>query len=278
MSKFSSVQNNQLTVNLASDSTLHFQRIVGGKTITWRELTSGNNTKPWTYTYNNSVQITGNLDSQDPGKKATLLGKSTYDIDNEGNLTSIGDVDYNFYFRSSIIGGSAFIANNNAVSISNVRIDGISKKYGIVGGRAYDGTHVNKNTLYGCGADGNSIYISGSEIGLDNSLSGAGINIYAALSYGAATNNFAILENSVFNGNVYGAAAALGSLLDSDENGKNNTGSGQNDAVANGHNYNYTASSKTVEKGSLNNSQILYLFNKAPNQYEIRNGKAREQQ
>lgn len=274
MSKFSSVQNNQLTVNLASDSTLHFQRIVGGKTITWRELTSGNNTKPWTYTYNNSVQITGNLDSQDPGKKATLLGKSTYDIDNEGNLTSIGDVDYNFYFRSSIIGGSAFIANNNAVSISNVRIDGISKKYGIVGGRAYDGTHVNKNTLYGCGADGNSIYISGSEIGLDNSLSGAGINIYAALSYGAATNNFAILENSVFNGNVYGAAAALGSLLDSDENGKNNTGSGQNDAVANGHNYNYTASSKTVEKGSLNNSQILYLFNKAPNQYEIRNGKA----
>lgn len=183
-------------------------------------------------------------------------------------------MDYNFYFRSSIIGGSAFIANNNAVSISNVRIDGISKKYGIVGGRAYDGTHVNKNTLYGCGADGNSIYISGSEIGLDNSLSGAGINIYAALSYGAATNNFAILENSVFNGNVYGAAAALGSLLDSDENGKNNTGSGQNDAVANGHNYNYTASSKTVEKGSLNNSQILYLFNKAPNQYEIRNGKA----
>lgn len=274
ISKLSTVQNSELTINLASDATLNFQRIVSGKTITWREISGGNNEKPWTYAYNNTTAIVGAVDSENPAAKAHLIGKSTYDIDNGTNHTSIGDEDYKFYFRSAIIGGSAFIANNNTVSVSNVVIDNISKKYGIVGGRAYDGTRLAKNTLYGCSADGNGIYISNSEIGTNRDLSGTGINIYGALSYGAATNNFAILENSIFNGNVYGAAAALGSILDKHENGTNEAGEGKNEAVSGSHFYTHSGSVPTLSSNSLNNDQILYLFNKADNQYEVASNKA----
>lgn len=70
---------------------------------------------------------------------------------------------------------------------------------------------------------------------MDTTLSGSGINIYGGLSYGAATNNFAILENSTFNGNVYGAAAALGSVLDKHEYGTDNEGKGVNQAVSGDH-------------------------------------------
>lgn len=259
---FSTVQNNQLTLSLSEDSVLHFQRIVGGKTRTWRETGGANNRKPWTYAYNNSVEING----------GTLIGKSTYDLDKDKPEVpgGISDIDFEFYFRSSIIGGSGFIANNNSVSVTNAVIDNISKKYGIVGGRAYDGTHLAKNTLYGCSADGNVIYIANSKIGMDTTLSGSGINIYGGLSYGAATNNFAILENSTFNGNVYGAAAALGSVLDKHEYGTDNEGKGVNQAVSGDHFYTYynNTDDKLIQN-SLNNAQILYLFNKAENQYTI---------
>lgn len=267
--KLSAVQNSELKINLAADATLNFQRIVSGKTITWREISGGNNEKPWTYAYNNTTAIIGAINPGSPGAKARLVGKSTYDIDNGTNNTSIKDEDYKFYFRSAIIGGSAFIANNNTVSVSNVVIDNISKKYGIVGGRAYDGTRLAKNTLYGCSADGNGIYISNSEIGMDQSLSGTGINIYGALSYGTATNNFAILENSTFNGNVYGAAAALGSILDNHEYGTDNKGGGRNEAVFGYHFYTYNGAVASLSSNSLNNDQILYLFNKAENQYNV---------
>lgn len=267
--KLSTVQNSELEINLASDATLNFQRIVSGKTITWREISGRNKEKPWTYAYNNSTVIVGAFDPDLPEAKARLIGKSTYDIDNGTNQTSIGEEDYKFYFRSAIIGGSAFIANNNTVSVSNVVIDNISKKYGIVGGRAYDGTRLAKNTLYGCSADGNGIYISNSEIGMNRSLSGTGINIYGALSYGAATNNFAILENSTFNGNVYGAAAALGSILDNHEKGTDGEGGGRNEAVDGNHFYTHSDSSAPLSANSLNNDQILYLFNKSENQYNV---------
>lgn len=246
---FSTVQNNQLTLSLSEDSVLHFQRIVGGKTRTWRETGGANNRKPWTYAYNNSVEING----------GTLIGKSTYDLDKDKPEVpgGISDIDFEFYFRSSIIGGSGFIANNNTVSVTNAVIDNISKKYGIVGGRAYDGTHLAKNTLYGCSADGNVIYIANSKIGMDTTLSGSGINIYGGLSYGAATNNFAILENSTFNGNVYGAAAALGSVLDKHEYGTDNEGKGVNQAVSGDHFYTYynNTDDKLIQN-SLNNAQI----------------------
>lgn len=259
---FSTVQNNQLTLSLSEDSVLHFQRIVGGKTRTWRETGGANNRKPWTYAYNNSVEING----------GTLIGKSTYDLDKDKPEVpgGISDIDFKFYFRSSIIGGSGFIANNNTVSVTNAVIDNISKKYGIVGGRAYDGTHLAKNTLYGCSADGNVIYIADSKIGMDTELSGSGINIYGGLSYGAATNNSTILENSTFNGNVYGAAAALGSVLDKHEYGTDNEGKNVNQAVSGNHFYTYynNTDNKLIQD-SLNNAQILYLFNKAENQYTI---------
>lgn len=257
-SEFSSVQNNKLTIHLEAESTLNFQRIVGGKTLTWREWDTNSTVKPWTYAFNNSVVING-------GK---LIGKSTYNLDSpsQSSPNGINDEDFKFYFRSSIIGGSAFIANNNTVTITNAAIDRISKRYGIVGGRAYDGTHVTKNTLYGCSADGNVIYISNSQIGTDETLSESGINIYAALSYGAATNNFAILENSNFNGNVYGSAAALGSVLDKYEDGPNSNGTDLNRPVS-AHYTHISTRSSVVTADTLTNEQILYLFNKAKNQY-----------
>lgn len=264
---FSTVQNNQLTLSLSENSILHFQRIVGGKTRTWRETGGANNRKPWTYAFNNSVVING----------GTLIGKSTYDLDSADAKApgGITDLDFKFYFRSSIIGGSGFIANGNTVSVTNAVIDNISKKYGIVGGRAYDGTHLAKNTLYGCSADGNVIYISNSEIGMNNTLSGSGINIYGGLSYGAATNNFAILENSKFNGNVYGAAAALGSILDKHEDGTDNKGNHRNEAVSGNHFYEHNVTDNNLLRSdSLNNQQILYLFNKSKNQYDISDNRA----
>lgn len=263
---FSTVQNNQLTLSLSEDSILHFQRIVGGKTRTWRETGGANNRKPWTYAYNNSVEIIGGI----------LIGKSTYDLDEEKPIApdGISDIDFKFYFRSSIIGGSGFIANNNTVSVTKAVIDNISKKYGIVGGRAYDGTHLAKNTLYGCSADGNVIYIADSNIGMDGALSGSGINIYGGLSYGAATNNFAILESSTFNGNVYGAAAALGSVLDKHEDGTDNKGNHRNEAVSGNHFYQHNIDNNLLSSDSLNNQQILYLFNKSKNQYDISDNRA----
>lgn len=261
---FSKVEGNNLKISLSSGAELHFQRIVGGKARTWRETSQGSGKKPWTYAYDNSVEIVG----------GTLEGKSTYDLDKSTTSPSgISPEDFKFYFRSSIIGGHGFLANNNSVYISDAIVNNISKKYGIVGGRAYDGVNVTKNTLYGCSANSNLIYINNSVVGKEDT--DGGINIYAALSYGAATNNTAILQDSEFNGNVYGAAAALGSIMDRDENGGSNYA--PNEAVPNGnHFYTYKGNVTTVEKDSLNNSQILYLFNKSDTQLDNKesNGKA----
>ena len=247
----STVQGNKLTIELGNNSTLHFQRIVGGKALTWRELSADSTSKPWTYAYDNSVEIHG----------GTLEGKSVYNLDDPHVVrpSGIGEEDFKFYFRSSIIGGHGFLANNNTVEVSNSTISGISKIYGIVGGRAYDGIQLVKNTLYGCSADANGIYITNSSIGSSDNP----VNIYGALSYGTATNNFAILENSRFTGNVYGSAAALGSLLDQYSPADNpNVGAGQERRF-----YEYTGDSSTIEKGRINNSQLLYLLNKAENQF-----------
>lgn len=262
---FSKVEGNKLKISLSPGAKLHFQRIVGGKARTWRETTQRSGKKPWTYAYKNSVEIVG----------GTLEGKSTYDLDDENTKSpsGISSEDFKFYFRSSIIGGHGFLANNNSVYITDATVKNISKKYGIVGGRAYDGVNVTKNTLYGCSADSNLIYINNSVVGKEDT--DGGINIYAALSYGAATNNTAILQDSEFNGNVYGAAAALGSIMDRDENGGSNYA--PNEAVPNGnHFYTYNRNVTTVEKDSLNNSQILYLFNKSDTQLDNKesNGKA----
>lgn len=264
----STVQENTLKVTLSEGATVNFQRLVGGKTRTWRE-TGSNGTKPWTYAYHNSVVINGN--------GGTLIGKSTYDLDDsafnpsndkdiDGNKWPLGvnpkynKYDFLFYYRSSIIGGYGFLANNNSVSIKDAIIKNISKKYGIIGGRAYDGVNLTKNTLYGCSANFNSIYIADSEVGIGDT--DGGINIYAALSYGTATNNLSALERSHFQGNVYGAAAALGSVLD------RNRGRTPNEAVTTADFYKTGPSVTTINPDSLTNEQILYLFNKAKNQTE----------
>lgn len=109
---------------------------------------------------------------------------------------------------------------------------------------------------------------------MDGALSGSGINIYGGLSYGAATNNFAILESSTFNGNVYGAAAALGSVLDKHEDGTDNKGNHRNEAVSGNHFYQHNIDNNLLSSDSLNNQQILYLFNKSKNQYDISDNRA----
>lgn len=63
--------------------------------------------------------------------------------------------------------------------------------------------------------------------------------------------------------------------MDRDENGGSNYA--PNEAVPNGnHFYTYKGNVTTVEKDSLNNSQILYLFNKSDTQLDNKesNGKA----
>ena len=98
-----------------------------------------------------------------------MEGKSTYDLDKSTTSPSgISPEEFKFYFRSSIIGGHGFLANNNSVYISDAIVNNISKKYGIVGGRAYDGVNVTKNTLYGCSANSNLIYINNSVVGKED--------------------------------------------------------------------------------------------------------------
>lgn len=96
---FSKVEGNNLKISLSSGAELHFQRIIGGKARTWRETSQGSGKKPWTYAYDNSVEIVG----------GTLEGKSTYDLDKSTTSPSgISPEDFKFYFRSSIIGGHGF--------------------------------------------------------------------------------------------------------------------------------------------------------------------------
>lgn len=264
--KFSTVQASELQINIAPQQSVHFQRIVAGKTLTWLEINNANDKKPWTNSYNNKVTIQGA--GKNSQEYPILFGQSVYDLDRDTAPTGIGAPDYYFYYRSNITGGAGFVANSNLVEIDKLKIQDIDRKYGIIGGRANDGNRFIKNTLYGCTAWGNGIKITNSLVGyntfaeqLDDGRKG--INIYGGISYGQAANNYVILRNSSFDGNVYGAIAGLGSLLDACENLDN-----KNVNAITLSRYDYTKDNKWDGKGgTLNNAQLLYLYNKAENQY-----------
>lgn len=270
--KFSTVANTNLTLNITDESEVHFQRIVGGKTITWLENGASNDNKPWTYAYKNTVTITA--ENSLGNKLPTLVGQSTYNLDNESSKPeglNINEDDYFFYYRSNITGGAGFIANENKVIIDGVKIQDIDRKYGIIGGRANDGTRLLKNTLYGCTAYGNGIHISNSFIGL-NTFSDKvdetrkGINIYGGISYGQAEKNFVIVSNSSFDGNIYGSIAALGSVLDRSEDEPKKNINRDFDFKQYEHTK-FTTWNSGNDGKTLNNAQLLYIYNKAENQY-----------
>ena len=264
--KFSTVQASELQINIAPQQSVHFQRIVAGKTLTWLEINNANDKKPWTNSYNNKVTIQGA--GKNSQEYPTLFGQSVYDLDRDTAPTGIGAPDYYFYYRSNITGGAGFVANSNLVEIDKLKIQDIDRKYGIIGGRANDGNRFIKNTLYGCTAWGNGIKITNSLVGYNTFAEQVddgrkGINIYGGISYGQAANNYVILRNSSFDGNVYGAIAGLGSLLDACENLDN-----KNVNAITLSRYDYTKDNKWDGKGgTLNNAQLLYLYNKAENQY-----------
>ncbi len=80
------------------------------------------------------------------------------------------------------MGGDALQTTNNVVYLENVVTEGINRKFGIVGGRAQDGTYVNIRTDWGANSEGNLVVIKNSGIGLINSKNDnefeKGTNIY----------------------------------------------------------------------------------------------------
>ena len=212
--------NNRVKVELG-ENVLNFERIKGAKGATWRDITSSNIIKPLTSASSNFVYITS--DREEDVKKL--------DFDNQKNLANLiaserkytatnilSQVDIDFYLKPSIMGGDALRAANNVVYLENVITAGIDRKFGIVGGRAQDGTNVNPISDAGADSIGNLVFIKNSAIGMiqnenqttageQNSNSLPGTNIYGGLGYAVAKDNKVLISNSIVQGNVQGGVS-----------------------------------------------------------------------
>ena len=205
-SDFVKSNNNSVLINL-QNNTLNFKRIKGGKGVSWRELTGDNNVKPITQASYNLVVIEGAENSQ---KQINLIG--VYDQQAEGGTASIKPVDREFYLNPSIFGGDALQADHNIVFLKNVNTDGIARKFGIVGGRAQDGTAVNGSTSVGADSRNNLVLIQNSIIGVDGEKS-EGTNVYGGLGYASAQNNAVVIDNTKILGNVSGGLSFLDNVM-----------------------------------------------------------------
>lgn len=205
-SDFVKANNNSVLINL-ENNTLNFKRIKGGKGVSWRELTGSNNLKPITQASYNLVVIKGAENSQ---KQINLIG--VYDQQAEGGTASIKPVDREFYLNPSIFGGDALRADHNIVFLKNVNTDGIARKFGIVGGRAQDGTAVNGSTSVGADSRNNLVLIQNSIIGVDGEKS-EGTNVYGGLGYASAQNNAVVIDNTKILGNVSGGLSFLDNVM-----------------------------------------------------------------
>ena len=205
-SDFVKANNNSVLINL-ENNTLNFKRIKGGKGVSWRELTGSNNLKPITQASYNLVVIKGAENSQN---QINLIG--VYDQQAEGGTASIKAVDREFYLNPSIFGGDALQADHNIVFLKNVNTDGIARKFGIVGGRAQDGTAVNGSTSVGADSRNNLVLIQNSIIGVDGEKS-EGTNVYGGLGYASAQNNTVVIDNTKILGNVSGGLSFLDNVM-----------------------------------------------------------------
>lgn len=202
-SDFVKANNNSVLINL-ENNTLNFKRIKGGKGVSWRELTGKNNVKPITQASYNLVVIEGAEKSQN---QINLIG--VYD---QEDSNSIQTEDKEFYLNPSIFGGDALQADHNIVFLKNVNTDGIARKFGIVGGRAQDGTAVNGSTSVGADSRNNLVLIQNSIIGVDGEKS-EGTNVYGGLGYASAQNNAVVIDNTKILGNVSGGLSFLDNVM-----------------------------------------------------------------
>ena len=205
-SDFVKANNNSVLINL-ENNTLNFKRIKGGKGVSWRELTGSNNLKPITQASYNLVVIKGAENSQN---QINLIG--VYDQQAQEGSSSIGSEDRDFYLNPSIFGGDALQADHNIVFLKNVNTDGIARKFGIVGGRAQDGTAVNGSTSVGADSRNNLVLIQNSIIGVDGEKS-EGTNVYGGLGYASAQNNAVVIDNTKILGNVSGGLSFLDNVM-----------------------------------------------------------------
>ena len=203
-----SVNSNKNSVVISlGENTLNFKRIRGGKGVSWRELAGTNNIKPFTEASSNLVWIEGDKNSLD---KINLIG--VYDQKTEGGSAGLSEEDINFYLNPSIFGGDALQAKNNVVFLKYVNTDGIARKFGIVGGRAQDGTKVNGETSVGADSQNNLVLIQNSIIGVDGEKS-EGTNVYGGLGYASAQNNTVVIDNTKILGNVSGGLSFLDNVM-----------------------------------------------------------------
>lgn len=242
-----SVNSNKNSVVIKlGENALNFKRIRGGKGVSWRELTGTNNIKPFTEASSNLVWIEGDKNFLD---KINLIG--VYDQKTEGGSAALSEEDINFYLNPSIFGGDALQAKNNVVFLKYVNTDGIARKFGIVGGRAQDGTKVNGETSVGADSQNNLVLIQNSIIGVDgyDGKDSAGTNIYGGLGYGSAKNNTVVVDHSKILGNVSGGLSFLQNVMYDDKDGSTE------------HYHKYVYSLKIPEVGSFNADQVLRSFN-----------------
>lgn len=227
---------NSVVINLG-ENTLNFKRIRGGKGVSWRELTGTNNIKPFTEASSNLVWIEGDKNSLD---KINLIG--VYDQKSEGGSASLNEDDVKFYLNPSIFGGDALQAENNVVFLKYVNTDGIARKFGIVGGRAQDGTNVNGETSVGADSQNNLVLIQNSIIGVDGEKS-EGTNVYGGLGYASAQNNTVVIDNTKILGNVSGGLSFLDNVMYKDKS------------------YHKFVYSPTISSDGFNADQVLRAFN-----------------
>ena len=236
---------NSVVINLG-ENALNFKRIRGGKGVSWRELAGTNDIKPFTEASSNLVWIKGDENSLN---KINLIG--VYDQQTEGDSPALLEKDISFYLNPSIFGGDALQAKNNVVFLKYVNTDGIARKFGIVGGRAQDGTNVNGETSVGADSQNNLVLIQNSIIGVDgyDGKDSAGTNIYGGLGYVSAKNNTVVVDHSKILGNVSGGLSFLQNVMFDDKDGSKEPY------------HKYAYSLKIPEVGSFNADQVLRSFN-----------------
>lgn len=227
---------NSVVINLG-ENALNFKRIRGGKGVSWRELAGTNDIKPFTEASSNLVWIEGDKKSLD---KINLIG--VYDQQTEGGSASLDENDVKFYLNPSIFGGDALQAENNVVFLKYVNTDGIARKFGIVGGRAQDGTNVNGETSVGADSQNNLVLIQNSIIGVDGEKS-EGTNVYGGLGYASAQNNTVVIDNTKILGNVSGGLSFLDNVMYKDKS------------------YHKFVYSPTISSDGFNADQVLRAFN-----------------
>jgi len=241
-------QSNFNAVNLSlENNVLHFERIKGAKGPNWRDMDGGNGIKPLTDASNNVVYIHGGADIY--GTADGLLDYSTpiKDLKDKVNLIASGrdynnkavitPVDVEFYLKPSIMGGDALKAQRNVVYLENVTTKGIDRKFGIVGGRAQDGTYIMSNTSMGADSLRNIVVLRNSNIGLVNAehvkngldsngengqnqddgtnteINIDGTNVYGGLGYSVAEGNAVVVSHSKVYGNIQGGITFLENFM-----------------------------------------------------------------